>query len=127
MAEISTHIDDSRNIVTFVIRGTVTSSDIVNVARQQPEFRILNHLVDMTKADLSSLDSVGIQEIVKEFAKHDKARQNGRTAVVVAKEAESGLVKLFATMSEVLANSEVSYKTVFSHSEALEWLSPPPC
>jgi len=125
MAEISTHVDEGRNFVTFVVSGTVSSSDIVHLARQQPEFKIVNHLVDMTKADLSSFDLDGMHEVVAEFAKHDKARQNGRTAVVISNRADSSLVKLFAALSEAMENSEVSYKTVFTYSDALDWFSRP--
>jgi len=120
---ITVRVDEEKNVAIFVVTGTVLFSDLIDVASEQPEFEIANHLVDMTQADFSLLDIEGLREFVSEFVLHDKARPQGRTAVVISKNIDGSIVRLFKSLSEFNGNSPVAYKATFSRQEAYNWIS----
>ena len=122
MAIIETIVDSQNDLSVFTVNGQLTADEIIERVEEfytkHPTKLVLWIMGDV---DLSAITSEGIERIIRIAKQNTGKRQEGKTAIVGAKDVEYGLARMYEahTGFENLPNEYKVFKDV---DEAKEWL-----
>ncbi len=122
--KFSTKIDKKLGVRMHKVAGEVTVSDILAELKQvysKPDFdSTLNVLWDLRQARLVSTSSMEVDELSRFVADHWGKPGGSRGALVVSRDFEFGLTRMYEVFLESKTPNDV---TVFrDYDEALEWI-----
>jgi len=120
---ITSHLDQSRQLTTFIATGKVSFNDIIEALR--PFFvgrATKNVLWNFCEAqpDLDDLTE-NINMIAKFSDKERELRSTGKTALVASTDLLYGLLRMYETFADLhdLAHSVEAFRTM---EDALQWI-----
>ncbi len=103
---VSTVIDRTKGLVTHTGTGSLSVEEITKAfeARiENPDFRTgMKVLWDFSGATLSSLSTSGVRRLVGLNTKHADARGGGMSAIVVSRDVDYGICRMFETLAQDL-------------------------
>ena len=122
MAKIETIIDSQKDLSVFTVNGALIADEII----ERVEEYYTRHptklvLWIMGEVDLTAITSAGIERIIQIAKKHTGKRQEGKTAIVGAKDIDYGLARMYEAYTG-LENLPYEYKIFKDVDEAKEWL-----
>ena len=122
MARIETIIDSQKDLSVFTVNGALIADEII----ERVEEYYTRHptklvLWIMGEVDLTAITSAGIERIIQIAKKHTGKRQEGKTAIVGAKDIDYGLARMYEAHTG-LENLPYEYKIFKDVDEAKEWL-----
>jgi len=124
MEKIITVIDPVRDLTIHQVRGRVSAVEIIACLDDYYNGRKItrNTLWDFSETDLGGVSSADIRRILEVVGKYGKARQGGKTALVLIGELEYGLGRMFSSLGE-LENIPFAVSCFRERARAEEWLS----
>ncbi|MCK4512273.1 hypothetical protein KAW64_11070 [bacterium] len=125
---IETSIDSRTGLRTHVATGTLTPDELEKAlldAYRRPDYRPDGHsLCDLREAGAVTFTGEEIRRVVATVLEHRGAPPGTRTAIVVARDLNFGLARMFAHQLEAKSRSDV---TVFRDMDkAMAWLESKP-
>ncbi|MCP4162170.1 MAG: hypothetical protein GY760_19020 [Deltaproteobacteria bacterium] len=122
MPPIDCNINISDDLTTNVVKGSISTEDLVNWISNYYSGEITNRILwDFSKADLSGIPTEDFRKIAKESSKKSALRTNGKSALLVCDDLDYGLGRMFQVFSEI-ANVRFEYKPFKDIKKAMEWL-----
>jgi hypothetical protein len=123
---VSMHIDRTTGLVTHTGTGEMSIDEIKTAfeARlENPDFRPgMRVLWDCRKATISALSTGGIQGLIAFNIRHADARGEGMSAIVVSKDVDFGVGRMFEAHAQDLPWQTKIFRDLES---ATQWLSGP--
>jgi hypothetical protein len=122
MSETIVTINSDLDLTTLTTVGLITSDEIKSQIRKFYAGLVTkNVLWDLAAADLSAVSTQNIREIVFLTTKHSSSRPGGKTAILISRDLEYGIGRMFAVLKEV-EKSQVLHETFRDMTAALDWL-----
>jgi hypothetical protein len=122
--KFETAIDKTENLRMHKLSGPLAAKDVLEALRgvySSPEFEPdTNVLWDVRDASVLSMSSSDVQEVSELVAKHWGTGGTSRAALVVSKDFEFGLMKMYQVYLESRISTEV--RVFRDIDEALEWV-----
>ena len=122
MAIIETIVDSQNDLSVFTVNGELTVDEIIERVEEyytkHPTKLVLWIMGDV---DLSAITRIGIERIIQIAKKNTGKRQEGKTAIVGAKDTEYGLARMYEAYTG-FENLPYEYKIFKEVDEAKEWL-----
>lgn len=122
---IKTSIDPDRGFARHVATGVVEVADFLDALREvyahpihRPED---GGIWDARGADATSLTAADLRDFV-DFIREQRGPQPGRTALVVGRDVEYGLARMY----QVFAESVVEFEVFRSWDDAVAWVTGEP-
>ena len=123
MSVIETSINKDADLTIQTVTGKISAKEISNAIENY--FKgVLTKLVlwDFTNADLSSIKSIEIQDIVDVTKKYLNLRPVGKTAMVFSSDLGFGMGRMYGTKQEITKPDNISYMSFRDKGKALNWL-----
>ena len=122
MIDIRVDVDVMRDLTRGTILGQADVDRIIAVFRS-PDFWQTSRIIwDYRAASLSELGQENLTRIAAAVRETDRSRKTRALAFVVRSEDAGLLMKLYAEISHVKFNREVTYHITTSADDALAWL-----
>jgi hypothetical protein len=122
MAAIKRVIDADKDLTVFVVVGELTAEEVFRAVESfyadDPTGLVLWDLSNGSTAAISAAD---IRWIVRASAGMVGKRQQGKTALVGAKDAQYGLARMYGTFAEI-QGLPAQYMSFRTRAEAEQWL-----
>lgn len=120
---ITVDVVEELSLSVFAITGSVQVDDIVRIILEHfPEHRSDNSLWDVTDTDLSVLTKDGIVRIAEASRTVGRYRRaDGRTAIVVRRDVERILLKIYQAVNE-LHGSLRDFQLFDNRDDAIAWI-----
>ncbi|MGW8248893.1 MAG: hypothetical protein ACWGOV_12380 [Acidiferrobacterales bacterium] len=116
-------VDEERQLTIHIFTGEVLGKDVIEAVKAlYASGPTLNHLWDLTDADMSAVKSEDLQEIALIAKQSSTSGRNGRTAIVSNSDLGYGLSRMYGSFAEMSGHSTVvrSFRT---RKEAEEWIA----
>ncbi|MHC4563357.1 MAG: hypothetical protein ACYS8X_11355 [Planctomycetota bacterium] len=122
MAVIEATFDEDRDLVTQTVIGEVTVDEILRrvmeMIARKPTSRVL---WDFSTGSLAAISAEEFRRMAEEGRAVGELRAGGKTAVVVGKDVDFGLMRMFASLAEA-KDIPVEFRSFHSMAEARRWL-----
>ena len=122
MSYIETKIDEEKDLTIHTVSGQLTVQDVRDALDRYYSGSVTMLILwDLTKVDLSSWATNQIVFLAKKVKEYSHLRIGGKTAVVIAKDLNFGIMRMYEAYAE---SEEIDFETrVFRDMEkAKEWL-----
>ena len=120
---IKTSVDNDKQLSTHTVLGEVSFEDGMTTLKQFWENRpTMNVLWDYRKGSLARVSSVDLERMVDYVTVHSEKRAGGKTAIVVSRDLEYGLLRVLGTLREI-RKIPLQSEVFRSMEEAIEWLN----
>lgn len=121
---IETNIDAETGLRTHVLIGEVSLEELEDALGEvygRPDFLPdADTLCDLREADLGQFSRTVVKGVVDYVAKHRGAKPGARTAVVVGRDLDFGLARMYEQM--LVASTDVEVVVFRDIEEARTWL-----
>jgi hypothetical protein len=121
---VTTHVDEAAGFATHTATGDLTLDEIgeaFEALLEDPAFKPgLPVLWDLREASITSLSNLEIQQLLKLNAKRKDARGSGRAAILVSKEVDYGIARMFQVYAEELPWETMVFR---DFSQAEPWVT----
>jgi hypothetical protein len=122
MATIDITIEGS--LLIAAVTGDLSADEVVGVARDYYSTGIKDVIWDLTNGSLNSISRQGFESIARVTKEilSSGVRQGGKTVFVGTASAEFGLMRMYATIAELMGIA-ITYEVFRTIEEAKNWLS----
>lgn len=121
---VTTQIDSRAGVVSHRASGELSLREIRETFQatvRDPAFRSgMRVLWDLREATLTSLDEAGIRSLLELNSRYQEERGAGRSAIVVSRDVDYGIARMFQTYAEDLPWETRVYR---DHAEAVAWIT----
>ena len=122
MGTISAKYDTDKDLTIVTAEGVITADDLLDWGNNYYEGQITSLILwDVTKADLSGLQSDKLRKIAEIMSRISEARRGGKTAFVYDNPLEFGIGRMFQAYSE-MEDMPFQVQSFRSFHEARKWL-----
>ena len=122
MGTIETQTDLQNEVTVNRAMGIISSDDLLDWIECYYSGDVTKFILwDFTKADLSDLSSDDIKRLVYETKKITAKRAGGKTAFVVGRDVEFGIIRMFDAYVEV-EGVQIEFRTFRDSAAAKKWL-----
>lgn len=119
---ITTQVDHDRQLTIHTVSGNPSFEEGMEVFKSFYEKHPTRNLLwDLRNANLQQISSKDLEEFVHYVKLHSEARTGGKTAFVVSRDLEFGLLRMVDAYSE-FAKIPFNLMTFRSMDEATQWL-----
>ncbi len=102
MDKITTEIDLNLDLSIALVKGLVWAEDIVRWQNEYYSGRVTTMvLMDFSEADLSKMSSNDFSLLAKALKENGRKRPEGKTALVMRKEVNYGIGRMFSSLSDI--------------------------
>ena len=120
---INKDIDSERQLTIHVLYGRILIQELSDAVKElYNSGPTLNHLWDLTEADLSQIRGDDLRKLATFVKRYAPARVGGRTALVAINDLGFGLSRMYEVFAEI-SDQQVEIKVFRSRKEAEKWIS----
>ena len=116
-------VDEENQLTEHIFTGVILGKDVIEAVKAlYAAGPTLNHLWDLTEADMSAVKSEDLQQIAliaKQYSSSDRA---GRTAIVSNSDLGYGLGRMYSSFADLSGHS-AEVRSFRSRKEAEEWIA----
>jgi hypothetical protein len=125
MAEIVARVEAQHDLTIFEIRGTISADELLTSIREfYTESVTKRFLWDAREGSLAGISADEFRNIARSTKKISNCRDEGKTALLGAKEIDYGLGRMYESFAE-MENIPCEYRTFRAFEDAMEWLGIP--
>jgi hypothetical protein len=122
---ITTRIDKESNLRLHTVKGTLTLKELLEKLKEvysEPDYRPeMDVIWDLREADLSPFSTSDIRKVGDYVSGHWGAESGSKAALVVSRDLDFGLSRMYEFFLESRTSSEVQ---VFrDYDEAMDWIT----
>ncbi len=122
MGTISAKYETEKDLTIVTVEGVISADDLLEWGNSYYEGQITSLILwDVTKADLSGLQSDKLRKIAEIMSRISEARRGGKTAFVYDNPLEFGIGRMFQAYSE-MEDMPFQVQSFRSFHEARKWL-----
>ncbi len=122
MGTISAKYETEKDLTIVTVEGVISADDLLDWGNSYYEGQITSLILwDVTKADLSGLQSDKLRKIAEIMSRISEARRGGKTAFVYDNPLEFGIGRMFQAYSE-MEDMPFQVQSFRSFHEARKWL-----
>ena len=122
MSNIQVNVDPQNQLTIFTVTSKITGDEIINVVEEYYSGDPTTYLLwDLRAADMSSLSSNELRNILFFSKKHAHQRKNGKTAIVVSSDLSFGLSRMYEAYSEIYEHP-TDHRVTKDYDDAMTWL-----
>jgi len=115
--------DDEKQLTFHVFTGVVLGNDLLEAVKAlYASGPTPHHLWDLTRADISNINSDDLKDIAFLAKQTAPSGRNGRTAIVSISDLGFGISRMYATFAE-LSGQSVEVRSFRSRRDAEEWIA----
>lgn len=122
--EITTEIDRETQLRTHRVRGVITKEELIGTLKRIYEMTdyssSMNVIWDVRESDMSFFQTTDVHVIRDFVSRHWGGNEGSRAALVVSREADYWLSRLYAILSEGSVKGEV--RVFRDMEEAMQWV-----
>ena len=122
MGTISAKYETEKDLTIVTAEGAISADDLLDWGNSYYEGQITPLILwDVTKADLSGIQSDKLRKIAEIMSRISEARRGGKTAFVYDNPLEFGIGRMFQAYSE-MEDMPFQVQSFKNFDEAMEWL-----
>lgn len=122
MSIIQVDIDLQKQLTIFTVTSKITGDEIINVVEEYYSGNLTTCLLwDLRAADMSSLSSNELKNILFLSKKYAHRRKNGKTAIVVSSDLSFGISRMYGSYSEIYEHP-AAHRITKDYDDAIKWL-----
>ena len=122
MGTISAKYETEKDLTIVTAEGAISADDLLDWGNSYYEGRITPLILwDVTKADLSGIQSDKLRKIAEIMSRISEARRGGKTAFVYDNPLEFGIGRMFQAYSE-MEDMPFQVQSFRNFHEARKWL-----
>ena len=122
MGTISAKYETEKDLTIVTVEGAISADDLLDWGNSYYEGQITSLILwDVTKADLSGLQSDKLRKIAEIMSRISEARRGGKTGFVYDNPLEFGIGRMFQAYSE-MEDMPFQVQSFRSFHEARKWL-----
>jgi len=116
-------VDEENQLTIHIFTGEVLGADIIEAVKAlYASGPTLNHLWDLTEADMSAVKSDDLRQIALIAKQSSPGGRNGRTAIVSNSDLGYGLSRMYSSFAEMSGHS-AEVRSFRSRKEAEQWIA----